>query len=212
MATDERPPSPARIPWGSILGQLCTALITFGAVYFAAKVGFEQTIRYTRYQEATDTLLILQVVRAELQENVAAVDEFGRYAEGMGESSRLLLDRVYQVKPQAFEGAGSNDMYFRLGPDIIVSLRRFYEEALGLRAYLTGTVVGTVGEGGTRIGFSREVVQEAWKNFKPLLVQARDHLLPLMERRILELENTRASNYGKGVEPIGSPPARPAPK
>lgn len=199
----------SRIPWGAIVGQIFTAAITVAAVYLAAKVGFEQTVRYTRYQEATDALLILQVVRAELVENVENLEEFGRYLDGLEANQRILIDRVFDVRPQAFEGGVNNDMYYRLGPDVIVAVRRFYEQAQGMRTYfVTHMSGGSREEGGPKFGLPGEVAQKAWAGFKPSIQKVRAELLPLIDRRVGELEGIRKETYGKDVKPVPAAPAR----
>lgn len=201
----------ARVPWELLIGQLLTAAITVAAVYLAARVGFEQTIRYTRYQEATDTILILQVVGAELEDNLREIEEFGRYAQAMPDDGLLLVDRVYSIRTHAFDGANENDMYFRQGPDVIVGVRRFYERAGDLRAYLS-TVDRAVGDEQTRLGFRAEVVKAAWAEFKPHLDQARNALAPLIAKRIGELEEIRREAYGEGTPPVPGPaPPSPSP-
>ncbi len=201
----------ARVPWELLIGQLLTAAITVAAVYLAARVGFDQTIRYTRYQEATDTVLILQVVGAELDDNLHSLEDFGRYVDAMPEEGRLLLDRVYSIRTQAFDGANENDMYFRQGPDVIVGLRRFYEHAEELRAYLAGKVHSQVGPGDVKLGFEQPVVRAAWDAFRPHLDEARNRLAPLIARRIADLEATRRECYGPGTPPVPGPTPTPAP-
>ncbi|MGE0434362.1 MAG: hypothetical protein AB7K09_06805 [Planctomycetota bacterium] len=189
-----------------ILGQLLTAAVTIGAVWLTSKQAFDQSVRTTQYDDATRTVHMLHVIRAELQANMTAVEGYAAYIDSL-EATDQEPDpaRMFELAHDSFDAAPQNDRYYLLGSDTIVALRAFYRETDRLQADMKDT--GKLGPGSGHVNprSFRKVVRVRLTGLDTYIKQIRETLLPRLEQRVTDLEKTRREAYGPTVTPVPVP-------
>ena len=186
-----------------ILGQLLTAAITIGAVWLTSKQAFDQNMRTTQYDDATRTVHMLQVIRAELSANMDAVEEYAAYIDSLEDSDEQPdPGRMFLLSHDCFDCAPQNDRYYLLGADTIIALRAFYRESDRLQRDMSfGGMLNPGSDRPSPRNFRRQV-RVRLTGLDTYICQIRTALLPRLTERVDELEAVRKKAYGADVKPI----------
>lgn len=103
------------------LGQAITAVIAFATIWFASRLGYEEAIRYARYEEARKTRNRLRELDRELASNEQAIRAALEDWDGPG-ARNVTLNWV------AYDRAKESDEYFLLDPQTTYALSQAYAD------------------------------------------------------------------------------------